>query len=357
MAVVCSTKTKFSDVQLTDFDFELPDALIAQQPLPERSDSRLLHVTANGLADQQIRDLPTLLNPGDLLIVNDSQVMPARLFGNKETGGKVEILIERVLSTNTALAMVRSSKSPPTGSRINLQDGAVITVTGRAEQFFCLAFADPVHEIMQRAGALPLPPYISRDAGSYDQTRYQTIFAQHAGSVAAPTAGLHFDDELVAALKNKDIDIARVTLHVGAGTFSPVRVDDINEHKMHSERYEISDLTAQKIQSTQQNGGRIVAVGTTALRTLESAARDGAGQCQPGSGETDIFIKPGSQFALVDRLLTNFHLPRSTLLMLVSAFAGVEPIRNAYQHAVANQYRFFSYGDAMLLDVVPPGRS
>jgi len=343
-------------VQLSDFDFELPEALIAQQPLSQRSDSRLLHVTANALADQTIRDLPGLLSPGDLLIVNDSQVMPARLFGKKATGGRVEILIERVQSTHTALAMVRSSKSPPAQSRIELEDGTRITVTGREEQFFVLEFADPVQMVMQRAGALPLPPYISREARGDDQTRYQTIFARHAGSVAAPTAGLHFDDSLVAALKAQDIDIARVTLHVGAGTFSPVRVDDINEHKMHNERYEICEQTAEKIRHTRQNSGRVVAVGTTALRTLESAVRDGAGECQPGSGETDIFIRPGSQFAVVDRLLTNFHLPRSTLLMLVSAFAGVEPIRNAYRHAVANQYRFFSYGDAMLLDVIPPGR-
>ncbi len=343
-------------MQLSEFDFDLPDELIAQQPLAQRSDSRLLHVTARGLADQKIRDLPTLLNPGDLLVVNDSEVIPARIFGHKETGGRVEILIERVQSTHEAIAMVRSSKSPPAGSRIKLQNDSWVNVTGRLEQFFVLEFEQPVDAVMNATGALPLPPYISRVAGRDDQSRYQTVFAEHAGSVAAPTAGLHFDEALIAALKARGIEIARITLHVGAGTFSPVRVDDITEHTMHSERYKLTEKTVRQIRETQSNAGRIVAVGTTALRTLESAARAGAGQLKAGAGETDIFIKPGSQFQLVDRILTNFHLPRSTLLMLVSAFAGIEPIRDAYQHAIAKRYRFFSYGDAMLLDVTPPGR-
>ncbi|MGC1442692.1 MAG: tRNA preQ1(34) S-adenosylmethionine ribosyltransferase-isomerase QueA [Burkholderiaceae bacterium] len=353
---------------ISEFDFHLPNALIAQEPLARRSGSRLLHLTSRGLADRQFADLPDLLRDGDLLVVNDSRVLPARLFGTKSTGGKVEILVERVTAEHQATAMIRASKSPGAGSVIALDENnragsatnapVQVTVNGRSNEFFDLTFSAPVQQVLLDQGQMPLPPYINRPPQTADDERYQTVYAKDLGSVAAPTAGLHFDASLIEALSRRAIELARVTLHVGAGTFSPVRVDELADHQMHFERYEISDRVADAIARTRQAGGRVIAVGTTSLRTLEgAAAKLGTGELHATSGETDLFITPGYQFQVVDALITNFHLPRSTLLVLVSAFAGMEPIRAAYQHAVAHDYRFFSYGDAMFIDLAPPGRS
>lgn len=342
---------------ISEFDFDLPPELIAQAPLAQRSGSRLLHLPSSGPVDRLFTDLPALLNDGDLLVVNDSRVIPARLFGTKATGGKVEVLVERITDTCSALAMVRASKSPPAGSTIELPGGATATVTGRQAEFFELTFSEPVLDLLTAHGQMPLPPYITRTPGDDDAARYQTVYANEPGSVAAPTAGLHFDDALLNALAARGVQIVRVTLHVGAGTFSPVRVDDLAQHVMHSERYEISEQTADAIAGARDRGGRVIPVGTTALRTLEgAAAADPAGQVRATSGETNLFISPGYRFRVADGLITNFHLPRSTLLVLVSAMAGVDAIRAAYAHAVAQRYRFFSYGDAMFIDQQPPGR-
>lgn len=348
---------------ISEFDFDLPNDLIAQQPLPTRSDSRLLHLSASGLADRQFNELPNLLRGGDLLVINNSRVLPARLFGTKSTGGKVEILVERVTGSHRALAMIRASKSPTTGSVIHLvgptpHSSPCATVNGRVREFFDLTFSDPVQPLLLAHGQMPLPPYINRPPDPTDTDRYQTVYANDPGSVAAPTAGLHFDDALLEAIVQRGIEIAQVTLHVGAGTFSPVRMNDIEAHRMHFERYEINDAVAAAIARTHRNGGRVIAVGTTSLRTLEgSAAASKTGEVTAGTAETDLFITPGYQFRAVDALITNFHLPRSTLLILVSAFAGIGPIRAAYRHAIAGGYRFFSYGDAMFIDQSPPGRS
>jgi S-adenosylmethionine:tRNA ribosyltransferase-isomerase len=334
---------------LDDFDYHLPEHLIAQAPLPERSASRLLVVDGGQLADARVTDLPALLRPDDLLVLNDTRVIHARLFGRKDTGGLVEVLIERPVGEHEAIAQVRASKSPKPGSRLRLAEAFEVEVIGRQGDFFHLRFpADrPVVDYAEQYGALPLPPYIDRAAADADETRYQTVFARHPGSVAAPTAGLHFDEPLLARIRDMGVRTATVTLHVGAGTYQPVRAHALSEHKMHRERYLIPPETVAAIADTRARGGRVVAIGTTSLRALESAAA--GGKLAAGAAETELFITPGYPFQVVDGLLTNFHLPRSTLLMLVSAFAGMDPIRQAYAHAVASEYRFFSYGDAMFL--------
>jgi S-adenosylmethionine:tRNA ribosyltransferase-isomerase len=335
---------------INDFDFTLPETLIAQHPARERAGSRLLRVQGRRLADLVFTDLPKLIAPNDLLVFNDVQVIKARFLGQKESGGQVEVMLERILDARHALAQVRASKSPKPGSRITLADAFTVRVTGRKASFFLLELeAGDFREAAERHGRLPLPPYITHAPETEDEVRYQTVYARHPGAVAAPTAGLHFDETLLAQLGTQGTRMACLTLYVGAGTYQPVRVDNIADHRMHRERYHIPEETAEAIQATRARGGKIVAVGTTSLRALESAAC-GAGLARAGNGETDIFITPGYRFRVVDQLLTNFHLPRSTLLMLVSAFAGMENIRAAYAHAIAREYRFFSYGDAMFLE-------
>jgi S-adenosylmethionine:tRNA ribosyltransferase-isomerase len=336
---------------LADFDFDLPRDLIAQQPLADRAAGRLLHVRPPQLADLRVADLPSLVRPGEVLVFNDTRVIKARLFGRKASGGRVEALVERVLDGRRALAMLRTSHSPKAGTRILFgtdEDPVVATVTGRHEDFFELAFADDVAATLDRLGHVPLPPYITHADGAQDAERYQTVYARHAGAVAAPTAGLHFTPELMAALRERGAQCVFVTLHVGAGTFQPVRVERIAEHRMHAERFEVPPATAQAVNAARAEGRPVTAVGTTSLRALESATR--SGRVAAGGGETRLFITPGYAFGAVDRLITNFHLPRSTLLMLVSAFAGAACIRRAYAHAIGRRYRFFSYGDAMLLE-------
>ena len=337
-----------------DFDFPLPPELIAQHPAAERSGSRLLHVCGQRLADRQFADLPTLLKVGDLLVFNDTRVIKARFFGVKESGGQVEVLLERIVDANHAIAQIRASKSPKPGTRLRLADAFEVVVTGRAganNEFFALKTVDrnSLWDLAEQHGKLPLPPYIEHPADGADETRYQTVYAREPGAVAAPTAGLHFDEAMLETLRGMGVGTAFLTLHVGAGTYQPVRVDKIAEHKMHSERFEIPAATAEAILTTRVAGGRVIAVGTTSLRALESAGNDN-GTVRTGAAETEIFITPGYRFKVVDRLITNFHLPKSTLLMLVSAFAGYDHIRAAYAHAVAERYRFFSYGDAMLLE-------
>ncbi len=332
-----------------DFHFDLPPELIAQQPTAERPASRLLHLerAGGGLHDRQFRDLPALLRPGDLLVLNDTRVIPARLWGRKETGGRVEVLVERPLDERRVLAHVRASKSPQPGTRLVFEQGVTAEVTGREADLFRLAFNRPVMAVLEAQGHMPLPPYIEREDTERDAERYQTVYARHPGAVAAPTAGLHFDEALLDALAARGIEQARITLHVGAGTFQPVRVEDIREHRMHSEWLRVPQAVVEAVQRTRVRGGRVVAVGTTVVRSLETAAQ--GGELQPFEGETDIFITPGFRFRAVDALITNFHLPESTLLMLVSAFAGHETVMRAYRHAVAQRYRFFSYGDAMFI--------
>ncbi len=335
-------------MQLSDFDFDLPPGLIAQRPAADRPGSRLLRVGAERLDDLAFRDLPGLLRPGDLLVMNDTRVLRARLLGCKEgTGGQVEALVERITGEREALAQLRASKPARPGTVLRFA-GAAARVTGRQDAFFTLEFDAPVLEVLERHGRMPLPPYIEHGADSTDDERYQTVYAREPGAVAAPTAGLHFDQPLLARLQEAGVRTAFVTLHVGAGTFQPVRVEDLREHRMHSERYQVSAAAAQAVQETRARGGRVVAVGTTSMRTLESAA-DAQGRLAAADGETSLFVNPGYRFRVVDLLVTNFHLPKSTLLMLVSAFAGVQRIRRAYAHAIAQHYRFFSYGDAMLL--------
>jgi len=335
-------------MRLSDFDFDLPAELIAQHPEAARSASRLLHVRRDELADLRFDDLPGLLAPGELLVFNDTRVLRARLRGAKASGGRVEALIERVSGEHEALAQLRASKPPRPGGRLSFGSSAA-TVIERAGQFWLLRFDEPVLAVLDRDGELPLPPYITHSPDAEDERRYQTVYARAPGSVAAPTAGLHFDEPLLHRLRERGVEMAFVTLHVGAGTFQPVRVDDLSLHRMHAERYSVPESTAAAISAARAAGRRIVAVGTTSLRTLESAA-DEDGRVRAGSGETRLFVTPGYRFRVVERLLTNFHLPRSTLLMLVSAFAGVARIRRAYAHAIAARYRFFSYGDAMLLE-------
>jgi S-adenosylmethionine:tRNA ribosyltransferase-isomerase len=338
-------------MQRSDFHFDLPDELIAQYPSQERGASRLLCLDGDSgeITDRQFRQLTELLNEGDLLVFNDTRVIPARMFGRKASGGQVEVLVERVLSPTRALAHVRSSKSPKPGTTLILGDEVEITVAGRQGALFELVFpeASPVMTVLERHGRIPLPPYIEREADCSDLERYQTVYSRREGAVAAPTAGLHFDHAMLEALAAKGVESAFVTLHVGAGTFQPVRVDDIREHSMHSEYIEVSAEVCDRVAAARARGGRVVAVGTTSVRALESAARGGT--LAPFAGETDIFIYPGYEFRIVDAMITNFHLPESTLLMLVSAFSGYEHIMAAYAHAVAQQYRFFSYGDAMYI--------
>ena len=335
----------------SDFHYDLPPELIAQAPLPERSASRLLVVPTGGapFADRQVRDLPEYLRAGDLLVFNDTRVIPARLHGHKDSGGRVEILLERITGAHEALAQVGASKTPKAGGRIVLDEGTAVTVLGREGEFFRLRFetAEPLEALLQRAGRMPLPPYIQREAGAADAERYQTLFAREPGAVAAPTAGLHFDEPLLAALRGKGVAFGHVTLHVGAGTFQPMRADSVHDHVMHSEWLNVGAELCAQVARTRAAGGRVVAVGTTVVRALESAMRDG--ELRPFAGDTRIFIFPGHPVRSVDALLTNFHLPESTLMMLVSAFAGRERILAAYAHAVRERYRFFSYGDAMLL--------
>ena len=333
---------------LSDFDFELPETLIAQYPLEKRSASRLLVVHDEQLTDSHFHHLIDYLDKDDLLVFNNTRVLKARFFGVKATGGKIEILIERILDNRTALAKIRASKSPKDNSTILIDGQLDVTVQGRQGEFYILRFPSDIFAILEQYGHLPLPPYIDRAADAYDETRYQTVFAREPGAVAAPTAGLHFDEELLDRLEQKGIRTAYLTLHVGAGTFQPVRSENLSEHKMHTEWYTIPQETVDAVRATKAAGRKVVAVGTTSLRALESASQ--TGELVAGSNETALFITPGYRFHTVDRLVTNFHLPKSTLLMLVSAFAGYERIRKAYAHAIAQQYRFFSYGDAMLLE-------
>ncbi|WP_297812026.1 tRNA preQ1(34) S-adenosylmethionine ribosyltransferase-isomerase QueA [uncultured Methylophaga sp.] len=338
-------------MKTSDFRFDLPEELIAQYPSSERSASRLLALDGDSgrVQDLQFTDLLSLLKPDDLLVFNNTRVMPARLLGQKETGGKVEVLVERVLDHQRVLAHVRSSKSPGVGRRLLLEQQVEAEVVARHEALFELSFpaTDSVVEMLETVGRMPLPPYIEREVDRADLERYQTVYAQHTGAVAAPTAGLHFDRAMLQKISDAGIETAELTLHVGAGTFQPVRVDDIRSHQMHSEVIEVSQQACDQVTATRQRGGRVIAVGTTSVRALESASQNG--EIEAYQGETDIFIYPGYQFRSVDAMVTNFHLSESTLLMLVSAFAGRQHILNAYQHAIEQRYRFFSYGDAMFM--------
>lgn len=332
---------------LSDFDFDLPPERIAQHPLPDRSASRLLQLDGDQITDRHFADIVDQLQPGDLLVMNNTRVLKARFFGVKETGGQVEVLVERVLDNRTVLAQVRASKSPKPDNRIRLADAFDVTVGERAGEFFTLHFEGDVFELIEAHGRLPLPPYIEHNADEFDEQRYQTVYSKEPGAVAAPTAGLHFDQPLLDRLAAKGVKLAYVTLHVGAGTFQPVRVEDLSAHQMHSEWYTIPQETVDAVRAAKALGRDVVAVGTTSLRALESASQ--SGELKVGSDDTALFITPGYAFKTVTRLITNFHLPKSTLMMLVSAFAGYHEIRKAYAHAIANEYRFFSYGDAMLL--------
>jgi S-adenosylmethionine:tRNA ribosyltransferase-isomerase len=337
----------------SDFHYELPEELIARHPTARRSDSRLLHLDGRtgAVVDRQFAELPQLLRRGDLLVCNDTRVIPARLHGRKDTGGRVEILLERVLGDGRALVQLRASKAPAAGSRIHLPDEAPATVVGREGDFWLLDFgADPA-AVFERRGEMPLPPYLHRPAEDFDRERYQTIYARAPGAVAAPTAGLHFDPAVVEACERAGAAVVYVTLHVGAATFQPVRVEDVREHRMHAELAEVPAGTCEAVARCRARGGRVVAVGTTAVRALESAAQ--GGHLEPYAGDTRLYITPGHRFRVVDALVTNFHLPESTLLMLVCAFAGHGHVLTAYRHAVEARYRFFSYGDAMFVEPDP----
>ena len=337
---------------LSDFDYALPPELIAQYPLAERSASRLLDGRGDAAADRRFTDLPALLQPGDLLVFNNTKVLNARLRAVKATGGVVEVLVERLLSPTLALTQLRASHAPKPGTRIVIAGKHNAEIVGRDERFFQVQLLDAAsgnfETLMRESGELPLPPYMQRAAGEGDTMRYQTVYAQHEGAVAAPTAGLHFDEATLAACRERGIELAHVTLHVGAGTFLPVKTETIAEHKMHRERYVLTQATVDAIDACKARGGRVVAVGTTSVRTLEGCVHE-CGELRAHESETDIFITPGYEFKVVDMMLTNFHLPKSTLLMLVSAFSGYEHIRALYAHAIEQRYRFFSYGDAMLL--------
>ena len=337
-------------MRLSDFDYRLPPELIAQHPAPRRAASRLLHLDGRtgAFEDLKFADIERLIAPGDVLVLNDTRVIKARLHGRKDSGGEVEVLVERIVDTTTALAQVRASKSPKPGRAIVFADGVEAEVLGREGEFFRLRFGAEVLRVLEAHGEVPLPPYIAHAGDREDEARYQTVYARTPGAVAAPTAGLHFDEPMLDALRAHGVVIASVTLHVGAGTFQPVRVEELSRHVMHSEWFDIPQATVESIARARRDGKRVAAVGTTTLRALESAAAEA--ELRAGTAETRLFIVPGYRFRIVDRLVTNFHLPRSTLLMLVSAFAGVDNIRRAYAHAIAARYRFFSYGDAMLLE-------
>ncbi|MCU7939386.1 MAG: tRNA preQ1(34) S-adenosylmethionine ribosyltransferase-isomerase QueA [gamma proteobacterium symbiont of Bathyaustriella thionipta] len=351
-------------MKLSEFNFDLPDELIAQYPLDERTDSRLLCLNGKSgeLQDRIFKSLPELLNPGDLLVFNNTRVIPARLFGQKSTGGKIEVLVERVLHEHAFLAQIRASKSPKEGAVLHIGtdkgDGFQVRMMTRQGDLFHLELCDAlksseqtVFTLLEQYGHMPLPPYVERADEKSDLQRYQTVYAKEKGAVAAPTAGLHFDEALLDTINTMGIDTAWVTLHVGAGTFQPVRVDNVLDHKMHSEYVDVSAETVAKVKHTHAQGGRVIAVGTTAMRSLESASTFGDKQdeIQEYHADTDIFIYPGYQFKTVDAMVTNFHLPESTLIMLISAFAGMEHVKKAYQHAITKKYRFFSYGDAMFI--------
>jgi len=338
-----------------DFHFDLPKELIADAPLPVRSASRLLVLDnrTGALSDRRFVDLVSLLKPNDLLVFNNTRVIPARVFGRKPSGGAVEVMVERILGPRHAIAQIRASHAPKPGSSIELQSGDTLTVGGRVDGFFeiCVANVGPdLLTLLDTVGEMPLPHYMGRRAEASDRERYQTVYAERPGAVAAPTAGLHFDADLLAAIKSRGVASAEVTLHVGAGTFQPVRVDDLTEHRMHAEWVSVPESTVGAVEKTKAAGGRVIAIGTTSVRALESAAASGA--LQPFEGDTRIFITPGYRFRVIDALVTNFHLPESTLLMLVSAFAGRESVLAAYAHAVKQKYRFYSYGDAMF--IAPP---
>ncbi len=336
-------------MRLSEFDYALPEALIAQHPTAERAESRLLHLDARGaLHDRRFLDLPALIAPRDIVVLNDTRVIKARLFGRKPTGGKVEVFVERIVAEREALALARAGHPLKAGHRLILGDGVEAEVLGREDDLFHVRFAEPVAALLDRCGHVPLPPYVRHPDDAQDAERYQTVFAEKPGAVAAPTAGLHFDRAMLESIAARGTSIARVTLHVGAGTFQPIRGETVETHRMHAERYEVSAAAVAAIEAARQRGGRVLAVGTTVLRALESAARDGT--LRAVAGETDLFVSPGFEFRVVDRLLTNFHLPRSSLLVLVAAFAGLEAVRHAYAHAVAARYRFYSYGDAMLIE-------
>ncbi|MGI2224644.1 tRNA preQ1(34) S-adenosylmethionine ribosyltransferase-isomerase QueA [Shewanella frigidimarina] len=346
-------------MRVADFSFDLPDELIARYPTAQRNASRLLTLSGENseLADKKFTDLFNLINPGDLMVFNNTRVIPARLFGQKSTGGKLEILVERMLDDKRILAHVRSSKSPKVDTLIDLDGGYQMKMLARHDALFELELQSDktILEVLEDVGHMPLPPYIDRPDEDTDKERYQTVYNQTPGAVAAPTAGLHFDDAMLADLKAKGVNIAFVTLHVGAGTFQPVRVDNVLEHKMHSEWANVSQEVVDLIAQTKAAGNRVVAVGTTSVRSLESAARaSGDRPLEDFSGDTDIFIYPGFQFKVVDAMVTNFHLPESTLIMLLSAFAGYEAVMKAYQHAIKQKYRFFSYGDAMFVTKKAP---
>jgi len=342
-------------MRLDQFDFDLPPELIAQHPPPQRGQSRLLHLNGSDgtLRELLFKDLPAQLAPGDLLVLNDTRVIKARLCGEKSTGGRVDLLIERILDPRHALALLKASHAPRPGAIVKLAGASPVRVLERRGEFYLLEFgaADTVADVLERVGKVPLPPYITRRAERDDEGRYQTVYAQTPGAVAAPTAGLHFDLGMLDAVRGSGVELAFLTLHVGAGTFQPVRVSNIEEHRMHTELFQLPESTVEAIIRARSRGGRVIAVGTTTLRALEAACADGT--LRAGGGETGIFIRPGFRFRVVDRLLTNFHLPRSTLLMLVCAFAGMENTLRAYRDAVVQRFRFFSYGDAMLIDPAP----
>ena len=345
-------------MKIQDFDFDLPPHLIAQFPAEHRASSRMLHMegSTGALQDSMFSDLPRYLRAGDVMVLNDTRVIKARLYGVKESGGKVEVMVERVLDSHSVLAVIRASHSPKPGSRLFLEDAIEAVVEAREKDFYTLRFNHPgtAVELLEYYGKLPLPPYISRPATKADEARYQTIYASQPGAVAAPTAGLHFDEGMLSRVRKMGVAIASVTLHVGMGTFQPVRAENLDLHKMHKERFHVPEETVESIQRAVAAGGRVLAVGTTSLRALEAAAAGSHdGKLRAGHGDTDIFITPGYRLRVVHRLLTNFHLPRSTLIMLVSAFGGLENIQHAYRHAINQHYRFFSYGDAMLIERRP----
>ena len=342
-------------MNLVQFDYELPEALIAQSPLAERTSGRLLHFACHGneYRDLKFPDLKHLLRKGDLLVLNDTRVIPARLFCRKSSGGKVELLIERMLDAGKVIVHLKASKPPAPGSRLVFANDVVAEVKGRRDDLFVLQFKGPgeIGMLLQQFGKTPLPPYISREPDPGDRERYQTVYARHPGAVAAPTAGLHFDRPLLELLQRQGVEHAFITLHVGAGTFQPVRTQSIEAHTLHAEQVQVTPQVCQRVLACKRRGGRVIAVGTTAVRALESAALEGS--LRSYSGDTRLFILPGFQFRVVDGLVTNFHLPKSTLLMLVCAFAGYETTMAAYRHAVAQHYRFYSYGDAMFIE---PGK-